>query len=104
MHFLGQNYLDLDNFVSFYSEHSIVSNGVAEILNKSNGNRMIGEEQQVLDAQLYAPTNSIAMGLIQIFFPTFTHYTVFFNLLYDFPSHSNTHVISFYFLPHVPST
>ena len=62
-------------------------------------------ERQVLDAQLCAPTNSIPMDLIQICIFLFIRYTIHFNLLYDFSSHSNTHVtISFYFLSYVPST
>ena len=32
------------------------------------GNRRIGEEHQIIDAQLCAPTNSIPMDLIQFFF------------------------------------
>ena len=81
--------------------NTILSNDIAQISNKSKGNRRIGEERQVLDAELCAPTNSIPMDLIQIVFLPFTLYTVFFN----FPFHSNTHVtISFYFLPHVLST
>ena len=45
---------------------------------------MIGEERQVFDAQLCAPTNSKPMGQIQIFFLPFTPYTVLFNSSHAF--------------------
>ena len=85
MHFFDQYYLDFENFYfSFCIGHSILSNGVAQILNKSKENRTIGEERQVSDAQICAPTTSIPMVLIQILLLPFTHYTVLFNFSYAF--------------------
>ena len=76
MHFLGEYYLHFDNFFFHFVQDTIISNCVAQITNKSKG----GEERQVLDAQICAPTNSIPMDLIQIFFLPLTRYTVLFNL------------------------
>ena len=83
MHYLGQYYLDFNTFFSFCSGHSILSNGVAQISNKSKLNRRIGEERKVLDAQLCATINFIPMDLI---------YIVFFLLLVILSS-SNLHTI-----------
>ena len=70
MHFLGQYYLDFDNFF-FVVQDTILLNGVAQISNKSKRNRRIGKERQVLDAQLCTPTNSIQIDLFQFFFLLF---------------------------------
>ena len=62
------------DFFSFSSGHSILSKCVAQISNKSKGNRRISEERQVLDAQLCASSNSIPMDLIQIYSPFYSLY------------------------------
>ena len=74
MQFHGQYYLDFDNYFFHFVQDTILSKGVTQISNKSKGNRRIGEERQVLESQLCAPTNSIPMDLFQNFFSFYSLY------------------------------
>ena len=68
MHFLGYNTTWILIIFFNFVEDTILSDGVAQISNKSKKNRRIDEESQVLNAQLFVSTISIPMDLIKILF------------------------------------